>query len=78
MVTSFAYICGIAKYASSLSAVRLEFASEAKDELCFAFVGNFGSDSDKAEAVSGCISNIGSSSVTELDTYLDAYTLPST
>ena len=79
MVTSFAYICGIAKYASSLSAVRLEFASEAKDELYFAFVGNFASaDYDKAEAVSGCISNIGSSSVTELDTYLDAYTLPST
>lgn len=78
LVTSFAYICGIAKYASSLSAVRLEFASEAKDELYFAFVGNFGSDLDKAEAVSGCISNVGSSSVTELDTYLDAYTLPST
>ncbi len=78
LVTSFAYICGIAKYASSLSAVRLEFTSEAKDELDFAFIGNFGSDSDKAEAVSGCISNVGSSSVTELDTYLDAYTLPST
>lgn len=79
LVTSFAYICGIAKYASSLSAVRLEFASEAKDELYFDFIGNFtSSDSDKAEAVSGCISNVGSSSVTELDTYLDAYTLPST
>lgn len=79
LITSFAYICGIAKYASSLSAVRLQFTSEAKDELDFAFVGNFASaDYDKAEAVSGCISNIGSSSVTELDTYLDAYTLPST
>ncbi len=79
LITSFAYICGIAKYASSLSAVRLQFTSEAKDELDFAFVGNFASaDYDKAEAVSGCISNVGSSSVTELDTYLDAYTLPST
>ncbi len=79
LIASFAYICGIAKYASSLSAVRLEFTSEAKDELNFHFIGNFASaDYDKAEAVSGCISNIGSSSVSELDTYLDAYTLPST
>lgn len=76
LITGFAYIINATKYVGSMEAITFAM-NEAKTELEFHFIPNFTSDTDIIDSLSGKLTHLGTSSVSELDNFLASYSLPS-
>lgn len=77
LIEWFAYLVGATKYVNGIDSIKFALNTD-KTELQFQFVPNFSSDTDLIDTIGGTISKVGSSSIAQLDSFIDTYTLPET